>query len=123
MLFSHLHVHMFQAVSFLHGFPINNLHAFLLYPTRVLCPANLTLLYVNALMELREEYSSLNALPCSCVKSFVTKSLIVPNVSLSAFLLNTVSLSVCPSFSVRETKVLTSSRANLKPCMFLRLNS
>jgi hypothetical protein len=104
VFFSHMHVYIFQAVSFLQGFPTNILYAFLLYPTRAACPANITVLYMIALMILREENISLNPIPCNCVQPLVTKSLFVPNIFLRAVLSHTVSLSVCPPFIARETR-------------------
>jgi hypothetical protein len=59
------------------GFPTNILYAFLFFPIRAICPANLILLELIVLSVLGEEYT---------LSAFQTHTLIFLHISLSAAL-------------------------------------
>ena len=74
------------------GFPTNNLCMSLLSPMRVTCPAHLILLDFITRIKLGEQYTSLNSSLCSFLHSFVTSSLLGPNIPLNILFSHTINL-------------------------------
>ena len=72
----------------------------LLSPIRAACPTHLILLDFITRKILGEEYSSLSSSLCSFVHSFVTSSLLGPNILLSTIFSD--ALSLCSSLNVSD---------------------
>ena len=106
ILLSHLRLGLSSGL-FPSGLTTKNLHATLLYPIRVICPAHLILLDSITQIILSDEYRSQSYSLCSLIHSPVTSSLLDPNIFLSTL------FSYVPH-SMWQTKLHAHKRATNK---------